>query len=384
MYIYIWGTKDLGKYTAANLKKKDYEITAFIDSKLKQEEKLIDGIEVLSYDDLKKTNIDENTCVLITAIGAKSIYSILQLLNELSVKNIGIIKARAERYHLPIEIDNNEIDGQILWAVKKGKRQILFPRIEINLIDNCNLKCKSCTHFSSLYNDESVYDLDFFEADLKRLREIGKILRLRLLGGEPLLLKNLAEYIVMARKIHMEADIELVTNGILFSQLDDATLKIIRDKEISVIISPYQPTVKMKDKIVKILQSYKIRYVFEGNEVKEFSRTLTLNNEHCSESSSEVCASSGCTFLRKGNLYKCPVEGLIKDFSMFYKLDKIFEQLETGYSIYNDNIEVEKKIKKLAMHPVEMCKFCSEKTEWIPWQVLKHPELKDWLFCEEL
>lgn len=386
MQIYIWGTKMLGRYTANCLKKK-YNVEAFVDNNFEDEEKTVDEIKVLSFEDFKKIYLSKkginNIFVLLTATNSKSIYMILGQLNEINVKNIGIIKARAGRYHLPIDLEHDEVTGEIIWVLKDGEEQVLLPRLEVNLIDNCNLNCKSCTHFSSLYRDKSTYKITTFETDLKRLREIGKILRLRLLGGEPLLLSGLSDYLLLAREIYPEADIELVTNGILIPKLTDATLNVIRENDISLVISPYQPTIKIKDKLEEVLNFHNIRFVFDGNEILEFSRTLTLKDEHCSLLSSEVCASSSCMFLRNGKLFKCPIEGLIKDFGRFYELEEIFGRFETGYSIYHDKVEVEKKIKDLAMKPVEICKFCSEKVEWIPWQVLKNPVLKDWLYCEE-
>ena len=50
-------------------------------------------------------------------------------------------------------------------------RKIMLEKIDIHLVDHCNLKCKSCTHFSSIA-DEFFLDIDEFEKDMRRLSKL--------------------------------------------------------------------------------------------------------------------------------------------------------------------------------------------------------------------
>ena len=88
----------------------------------------------------------------------------------------------------------------------------------------------------------------------------------------------------------------------------------IKENNVSVIISSYQPTMKKKEQIARKLEQYGIWWQFEGEEILFFSRSLTLENMHNAELSNRECLSAGCLFLRKGKLYKCHFDGLINDF----------------------------------------------------------------------
>jgi len=55
------------------------------------------------------------------------------------------------------------------------------------------LKCKGCTHFASLCGDNNFADVDEFKRNLAQIAEKVYIGQLRLLGGEPLLHKGIAD-----------------------------------------------------------------------------------------------------------------------------------------------------------------------------------------------
>ena len=72
---------------------------------------------------------------------------------------------------------------------------------------------------------------------------------------------------------------------------------------------------------------------------------------------------------------------MISDFGEFYNLK--MEIPDTGYKVdQGGDKDLYEHIKQLALEPVEMCRYCSEALEWIPWEVCAKPELKDWLYKE--
>lgn len=66
-----------------------------------------------------------------------------------------------------------------------------------------------------------------------------RVKKLRLLGGEPLLSKQINDYIDLTRRYQPEADLHLVTNGILLWRIPDEFFETVRRNRITVQISNY-------------------------------------------------------------------------------------------------------------------------------------------------
>lgn len=379
--ILIWGAGEFGIKTMRNLARRHIKVSAFIDSNVRLQDKQIDGnVEVWSFEKCKEKYKDQEICVLISAVNAKNIFEIFALLDSLSW-DVGLIKPYNFIADKDIDIQDISDDNEILWKRLNGKESNVVPRIEMNIIDGCNLKCKACTHFSSLYEEDAVCSMNEFTESLNDLRRAGKLLRLRLLGGEPFLIDNLPDYLEQARRVFPESDIELVTNGLLIPRMSEQWIHCFERYRVTIVISLYPPTLKIQDKIENVLSKSMIIWKYDGNEILEFGRNLTLKPAQNMFVSSQKCLAVGCTFLRNRRLYKCPFEGLISDFDEFYNLK--IEISDSGYEIdHGEDKDLYEHIKRLALEPVEMCRYCSEDLEWIPWEVCAKPELEDWLYKE--
>lgn len=373
----IWGVTQLGRYAAAHLEYKGMRIKplAFVDNNLKIQGTNVDGIQVISYQQLLKKEYSDKITVLLALKNAKNIFQVFEQTENATFNRLGIINSNIMQ--MGVSVDPWQEKGEVIWRVLEGKKYRIIPRLEVNLIDACNLKCKACTHFSSIFQNGSIYPLEEYRKDLFQLRQIGQVFRLRLLGGEPLLLDNLDQYIEIARELLPESDIEIVTNGILFPKVDQKILTTIQSCRIRIVISPYHPTLKMKDQIAACLDAFKISWNMEGEKIEHFYRNLTLEKMHDAKISCANCLSATCTFLRKGRLYKCPVDGLTEEFCQYYRLQKI---PDSGTDIYCDKETVYKAIVSYALKPIERCQYCVEEPEFILWSVESSPTLGDWLY----
>lgn len=377
--VVIWGAKDLGRYAIRELKNEGHEIVAVIDNCAEIQGTKIEGISIISPENMRHGLCNDNSTLILTVMNSKSVYEVLEQVEEFRFQNIGILKPRAGKYGLRILLASDEIGGEIIWYIRGGKREQIIPRLEINLIDNCNLNCVGCTHFSSIYEEKSIIPYSQFVEELKQIRKIGKFVRLRLLGGEPLLVPTLGQYIRVARELFPEADIEIVTNGLLIPKLNEELLEEIKACKISMVITPYRPTMQLMEKIRQIFNLHEVWWNFDGELVTEFSRQFTLDNNHNGHEASKKCISSGCLFLRNGKIYKCPIAGLANDFARFYHIAPV---PETGIDIYDDPQMVYEKLKDCAKNPTAICNYCSEEMERIPWTVGRNICLDDWLYHE--
>ena len=246
--ILIWGAGEFGIKTMRNLERRHIEVSAFIDSNVRLQDKKIDKkVAIWSFEKCKERYKEQEICVLISAINAKNIFEIFALLDSLSW-DVGLIKPYNFIADKDIDIQDTSDDNEILWKRLNGKESNVVPRMEMNIIDGCNLKCKACTHFSSLYAEDAVCSMKEFTESLNDLRRAGKLLRLRLLGGEPFLIDNLPDYLEYARRVFPESDIELVTNGLLIPQMSEQWIHCLEKHRITIVISLYPPTVKIQGK----------------------------------------------------------------------------------------------------------------------------------------
>lgn len=114
------------------------------------------------------------------------------------------------------------IQNKVNGTYDERKEMYLLNVLEIKLLSNCNLNCRGCYVYSNIANTD-VYSIDEITTDLDILKEkFPEIREIRILGGEPLVLDNLMEYLELIHTRFPKTILTLVTNGIkLHSQNDE-------------------------------------------------------------------------------------------------------------------------------------------------------------------
>ena len=249
-----------------------------------------------------------------------------------------------------------------------------IPYLEANLLDSCNLNCKACTHYSSLFDEQDFYRMEDFQRDMKRLADCADILKLKLLGGEPFKLKNLDEYLKIARSFLKNTDLRITTNGLLIPEAPQYVLDALRENSIKINLSLYPPTLKILDKIKSIFDKNEIFYDTELIKIENFNAFLTLHGGHNHIESANTCGNTGVRFLRNGKIYKCPVDALSYKFVEHFGL-KDFPK-STGVDIFDKNFSLQ--LEQLE-EPVELCTWCNETARQFHWTPENNPKITDWL-----
>lgn len=307
--------------------------------------------------------------------GTHSRLDIIQQLKKIN-KKIGIFKFSAHDFKKNVIIDRHCNSKYIIWLDQMQKPVI--PYLETHIMDSCNLNCKGCTHFSNLYEIDSNVSYEQFMNDINQLSQKCFVIQLRLLGGEPLLNTDCIKYLICARKAFPDADISVVTNGLLILKQSSQLFETMRENEIGFHISQYLPTMKIKKLIEEKCREERIDYFFERNVITEFTRHLSMRGNSDPEVSQCACISRGCRFLRNGRLYKCPTEGMIDRFATEYGYRDILGETK-GFDIYDNTINWEQKLADYHNLPVAVCRYCSEKRENYEWEIQNHPNVADWL-----
>jgi uncharacterized radical SAM superfamily Fe-S cluster-containing enzyme len=116
------------------------------------------------------------------------------------------------------------------YPVIDGK--LRAPKLEIGIVENCNLACRSCSHLSPVLAKHHVSVSDI-SRDLAILHRHYHARSLRLLGGEPLLHPHLVDLIDMARASGIADSVCVVTNGVLLPRMRPAFWQAVDRVEVS-------------------------------------------------------------------------------------------------------------------------------------------------------
>ncbi|GHV75667.1 hypothetical protein AGMMS49942_04880 [Spirochaetia bacterium] len=259
-----------------------------------------------------------------------------------------------------------------------ARRELL--RFDVHVTEHCNLRCRSCLHFSSLAKDKYL-DIAVFERDCKRIAELtgGHIENLHLLGGEPLLHPHLTDFFAVARKYFPDCVVLIVTNGILLSKQPESFWQECRKYKVDIAVSLYPIKINFGE-IKGKTKAYHISLELRGNNAKKrawMRQPLDLNGGQSNEDSYTICElANNCIQLVDGKLYQCETSAYIADFN------RCFDQsLETSEKDYIDIYKAKDigTILDFLCKPIPFCRYCRTKeVSFVDWAVSKK-EITEWI-----
>ena len=250
------------------------------------------------------------------------------------------------------------------WKRKLEMNRRLTPHkklsFEVNLVDHCNLNCIGCSHFCPIA-DKNYCRVETLEQDFKRISEIanGKIGRVFLLGGEPLLHPDLLKILDIAGKYFSKFDLGIVTNGILLEKQTDEFWKSCKRNNIKIIMTRY-PINLPYNKIEKLGKLHAVIVKCFDNNKDENKKMVKVKlnltgNAKPKQSFSNCVQANVCVTLDNGKIYTCSVIPTIKYFNKQFKTDlKVCD---------NDYIDIYKEdsldaILQFLSQPIPFCRYC--------------------------
>ena len=261
----------------------------------------------------------------------------------------------------------------------------LIGYIETHLYNQCNLNCKGCTHFSNI--DKTPFmSLEQYEQNIKKLSELYNINTFRLMGGEPLLNKDLSKYLEITNKYLTNSNVDIATNGLLICNMNKELIDTLKRLNITLKISLYLPIEKVRDKIDEFLNKYDIPH-FYGNGckqaddnllIREFHKCLTLDKKYDALYNSNHCFAKECWFLKDHYLAKCATP---------LQIDVLNKKFNTHFEVTeNDYIDISSldygswdDVKKI-LGPNDFCRYCMPDEQKYDWEVRnKNQELEDYV-----
>jgi len=248
--------------------------------------------------------------------------------------------------------------------------------LEFHVCDHCNLNCKGCSHYSNIAEKGVFADIDSYSRDIRRLRELfWGITTIRLMGGEPLLNKELNRFVEITREVFPDADLRVVTNGLLIPYIDPELACAMNKNHCGFDITLYEPTANILESIEKALDKHKIQHNI-SNKVDKFFRMKTLKPVNDPKKAATLCVRGGCYFLMEGCLAKCVEPILIEKVNRWYSTDFTSEDV---HYIHDPQIDPWELKKQLA-GPIDFRRYCLPFYNRFRWEQCgaNEAKLEDW------
>lgn len=256
---------------------------------------------------------------------------------------------------------------EMLNNLKTLKRPCL-PRLEIHIVDHCNLNCRGCTHFCNIapkkFTDINVLSKDLLEISTKL--EFGEI---KLLGGEPLLHPDIHLFFYEVRKIFPTTKIILTSNLILLDKMDDRFWEGMKANDIRFQLTKYPP---LNDKFQHYIDLINKKGIIIDN-IHVADEFWLMRNPKGDSNPQEIystCCEAYCRQLRNGRLYICPDACYMDYYNKYFKKNI---PVDKGIDIYTNTGE---QLYQYLTIPKETCKYCGPK-KMVKWQQSKK-QIDEW------
>lgn len=193
-----------------------------------------------------------------------------------------------------------------------------LPYFVLNILDHCNLRCRGCDHFAAIARPRFVA-LQDIESDLARIAELldGRVGRIGIMGGEPLLHPDLLRILAMARSSFPETTLQLVTNGILLRRQAGEFWDVCRREHVVVVMTRY-PIGLDYDAIMATAGEHQVEIDFrdEGAEKQLYRIPLDLSGGQDPEASFSACFHAGALpLVMEGRMYACTIAPNVRIFN---------------------------------------------------------------------
>jgi hypothetical protein len=229
-----------------------------------------------------------------------------------------------------------------------------LPYLELHLTDHCNLNCKGCGHYCPIASPNYA-DIKQHERDMRRLSELFHNIRMiRLMGGEPLLHPQPASFIAVTRRFFPQADIRLVTNGILLPNASDIFWRTCRDTHTTIDLTVYPPLRSRIEDFRALCKSWDV--CLNAKEVELFHAHMNLSGNSDERRAFSICRDKYyCPFLQNNHLYPCAKTALIHYFNERFNYHI---PVHSGVDIHS-HFPSGRKVLQLLNRPISTCKYCS-------------------------
>jgi wyosine [tRNA(Phe)-imidazoG37] synthetase (radical SAM superfamily) len=203
------------------------------------------------------------------------------------------------------------------WEEDENKREnipVQIPALELNVTYTCNLQCEYCAHLGRYI--KGIVPLEQIKEWLASWKHKVLPCVVRILGGEPLLHKDLASIVRAVDETWGEAHRIIVTNG-LIERSDPDFLRAVRETGTHIWVSVHHDTPKINSVIDANVARWQGVTVKKNSFTAEWRKCYRLDNgkpvpfNTNPKNAFDRCSQQrNCMTLLDNHLYMCPPAAL--------------------------------------------------------------------------
>lgn len=264
-----------------------------------------------------------------------------------------------EKAGLLEQFTNEEIENFYL------KEEINIPQLQFAITTRCTLQCRDCNAMIPAFRQPANSHIDLSFSDFQRqfdilMSVVKKVRRFMLLGGEPLLSKDLPDMVDYCAKHPGIAVVEIITNGTIMPQPHLLEIAKRHAQKVYFHLSNYSgnadllPRLKY-DAIIDLLKSHGIKHQMSMN--LDWNREDPLEFHSYSQAELQkmfdTCWLKRCMQVLDGKLSLCPRLSFGHALKLLApRQSECIDLCESGVSLKQELIEFYQK------RCFESCRYC--------------------------
>ncbi len=278
-----------------------------------------------------------------------------------------VSQATLEEYHYQVarnthskeEFSSQEKKYRLLAKELAQKNPpLIIPYVEITVSVQCTLKCVDCSNLMPYYTKPTEMDLEACKQWVSHFLEaVDHVLMFRVMGGEPLMQKNLIPFLEFLRTQLKIEHIQIVTNGTLLLSAEQI-LFLANNKLFSLAISHYPKSVASKyQALINQCIQYNIQGITSDEEMEWLDYGDLRKRERSVEDNEKVYRDcmQNCRHIWQGELHVCPRSAHGMALNMIPRDSKYYVDL-----MENDIHTKRKQIRELYdVTLINACDYCN-------------------------
>ena len=230
--------------------------------------------------------------------------------------------------------------------------------IKYDIIENCNLNCRNCSHFSQ-FKTPTERSVEHIKDDISRLCDKVKMEQFHIFGGEPLLHSNIIGVLIVLRKVLGDkVEIRLLTNGLKIPTMSEAFFVAVKSLNVVIELTEYILKIDYA-KIEEKIRSKEIPLIVRVT--TEFWNFVDPSGNQNAEESFKLCSVCPHTYYEDGNVFLCA-----------YVKSVPFVNKHFGYNIEHNYVSITSSvetIKDYLNRPCSTCRFCKASRKPETWRI---------------
>ena len=219
--------------------------------------------------------------------------------------------------------------------------KLKISHLEWHVSHSCNFTCESCCHYSNhkLHGEVTLDELESWYSNWSTRLLPATI---DILGGEPLLNKQICDIIKLTREYWTESSIDITTNGVLLDRYPELP-KYLQEYDVGLKISKHGTNLDyielwktITNTALTWARKYNIKVNLWGSDVvwyrshKGFGNTIEPFEDNDPQTSWDNCITGqDCWQIHNGNIYKCAPLAYLPMLNEKYKLSKKWDHYLT-------------------------------------------------------